>query len=152
MRVLGIAVSVSNWKSTVGLVLLEGGTGDDETTVEVVDHFPVIGNDAEWAVHVANVATAVRGHVQSMDPDVVILRRADQAPHGRKSDGPKLRLMVEGGIVAACLDVTSDVQVRTGAECGKLLGIPKKELDAKAERITSKAHREAASAALSALV
>lgn len=151
MRVLGIAVRVNNWKSTVSLVLLEGDSGDDESTARVIEEFPVTGDDTEWAAHVGNVATAVRGHAKSMKPDVVIVRRADQAPQSRNSDGPKLRLMIEGGIVAACLDVTSDVRVHTGKECGKARDASKEDLDTRAGTLVAKAHSEAAAAALAAM-
>jgi hypothetical protein len=151
VRVLGIAVRVNKWKSTVSLVLLEGDGGDDESTARVIEEFPVTGDDAEWATHVGNVATAVRGHAKSMKPDVVIVRRADQAPQSRNSDGPKLRLMIEGGIVAACLDVTSDVRVHTGKECGKARDVSKDDLDTRAGTLVAKAHSEAAAAALAAM-
>lgn len=142
---------VNKWKSTVSLVLLEGDSGDDEATVRVIEEFLVTGDATEWAAHVGNVATAVRGHAKSMRPDVVIVRRADQAPQGRNSDGPKLRLMIEGGIVAACLDVASDVRVHTGKECGRARGATKEDLDARAGALVANAHREAAAAALAAL-
>ena len=148
---MGIAVRVNKWKSTVSLVLLEGDSGDDESTARVIEQFPVTGDDTKWAAHVGNVATAVRGHAKSMKPDVVIVRRADQAPQGRNSDGPKLRLMIEGGIVTACLDVTSDVRVHTGKECGRARDATKEDLDACAGALVAKAHREAAAAALAAM-
>lgn len=151
MRVLGIAVKVNKWKSTVSLVLLEGDSGDDESNARVIEEFPVTGDDTAWAAHVGNVATAVRGHAKSMKPDVVIVRRADQAPQGRNSDGPKLRLMIEGGVVAACLDVTSDVRVHTGKECGKARDASKDDLDTRASTLVAKAHSEAAAAALAAM-
>lgn len=52
----GIAVRVNKWKSTVSLVLLEGDSGDDESTARVIEEFPVTGDDTEWAAHVGNVA------------------------------------------------------------------------------------------------
>ncbi|CAM3333370.1 hypothetical protein OCAE111667_04040 [Occultella aeris] len=142
---------VSKWKSIVSLVLLEGDSGDDESTARVIEEFPVTGDDTEWAAHVGNVATAVRGHAKSMKPDVVIVRRADQAPQGRNSDGPKLRLMIEGGIVTACLDVTSDVRVYTGKECGKARDVSKDDLDTRSATLVAKAHLEAGAAALAAM-
>ena len=151
VKVLGIAVRDNNWKSAVSLVLLEGESGADESTANVIEQFAVTGDDTEWAAHVGNVATAVRGHAKSMQPDAVILRRADQAPQGRNSDGPKLRLMIEGGIVGACLDVTSNVRVRTGKECGKARDLSKDDLDSRAGTLVTKAHSEAAAAALSAM-
>lgn len=151
MRVLGIAVRVNKWKSTISLVLLEGYSGADESTASVIEQLLVTGDDTEWAAHVGNVAKAVRGHAMSMKPDAVIVRRADQAPQSRNSDGPKLRLMIEGGIVAACLDVTSDVRVRTGKECGRARDGSKDDLDKRAGTLVAKAHSEAAAAALAAM-
>lgn len=151
MRVLGITVRVNKWKSTISLVVLDGESGDDDSAAFVVEQLSVTGDDAAWAAHVGNVATAVRGHAKSMNPDAVIVRRADQAPRGRNSDGPKLRLMIEGGIVAACLDVTSDVRVLTGQECAKARGITKDDLDARAGGMASKIHAESAAAALAAI-
>lgn len=86
-----------------------------------------------------------------MMPQTVVLRRADQAPKGRNSDGPKLRLMIEGGIVAACLDVTDDVRVRSGKECASVRDTSKDDLDARARTLVASAHVEAAAAALAAL-
>lgn len=151
MRVLGIAVRVSKWKSTISLVLLEEGSGEDDPAATVVEQLTVTGDDAAWAAHVGNVAAAVRGHAKSMNPDAVIVRRADQAPRARNSDGPKLRLMIEGGIVAACLDVTPNVRVLTGQECAKARGITKDDLDARAEGMATKIHAESAAAALAAI-
>lgn len=151
MKVIGIAVRVNKGKSTASLVVLEGNPGDDETGVQMCDEFQVTGDDSEWATHVGGVAAAVRGHATSICPDVVIVRRADQAPQGRNSDGPKLRLMIEGGIVAACRDVTPEVRIRTGKDCGKARGTTKEDLDNRAGTIVGNAHREAAAAALSGL-
>ncbi len=149
MKVLGIAVRVNKGKSTASLVVLEGNPGDDETGVHVSDEFQVTGDDSEWAAHVGGVAAAVRGHATSICPDIVVVRRADQAPHGRNSDGPKLRLLIEGGIVAACRDVTPDVRVRTGKDCGKARSTTKEDLDMRAGTLAGTAHREAVAAALS---
>lgn len=151
MKVLGIAVRVNKWQSKVSLVLLEGVGGDDETTATMVEQLPVTENHEEWARHVGNVATAVRGHAKSMSPDVVVVRRADQSRQTRNSDGPKLRLMIEGGIVAACLEATSDVRVLNGQEGGKARDTTKEDLDTRAGSLVAKAHTEAAAAALAAL-
>lgn len=151
MKVLGIAVRVNKWKSTVSLVLLDGDSGADETTATLVENVTVAGDEEEWARHVGNAASAVRGHAKSMMPDVVVVRRADQAPRGRNSDGPKLRLMIEGGIVAACRDDIADVRVLNGKECGKARDTTKEDLDARAGSIVAKSFTEAAAAALSAL-
>lgn len=151
MKVLGIAVRVSNRKSTVRLVLLEGDGGADETTATLMETVTVTGDEEVWASHVGNAASTVRGHAKSIRPDVVVVRRADQAPQGRNSDGPKLRLMIEGGIVAACRDDISDVRVLNGRECGKARGTTKDDLDARAGSIVTKSFTEAAAAALSAL-
>lgn len=86
-----------------------------------------------------------------MNPDVVVLRRADQAPQGRNSDGPKLRLMIEGGIVTACMDVVSAVRVLTGKECGKARNLSKDDLDTRAGKLVAKSNAEAAAAALAAM-
>lgn len=151
MRALGIAVRVSKWKSTVSLVLLETTAHAEDSPVAVLEKLTVTDDAREWASHVGNVASAVRGHAKSMELDVVVVRRADQSPQGRNSDGPKLRLMIEGGIVAACLDVNSSVQVRTGHECGKACATTKESLDQRAELLSGKAYREACAAALSAV-
>lgn len=151
MRALGIAVRVNRWKSTVSLVLLEGDSGDDESTARLVEQVPVTGDEEQWARHVGNAASAVRGHAKSMRPELVVVRRADQAPRGRNSDGPKLRLMIEGGIVAVCLDVTSDVRVLNGKECGKSRDMSKENLDARAGNLVPNTYAEAAAAALAAL-
>lgn len=151
MEVLGIAVRVNKWKSTVGLVLLDGDSGADATTATLVEKVAVTGDEDEWARHVGNAASAVRGHAKSMRPDVVVVRRADQAPRGRNSDMPKLRLMIEGGIVAACLDDTPDVRVLNGKECAKARDTTKQDLDTRAGSLVPKTYAEAAAAALAAL-
>lgn len=152
MRALGIAVKVSKLRSTVRLVLIEGARGADETTASVVEQLSVAGDETDWATHVGNVAQAVRGHAKSMKADTIVVRRADQAPQGRNSDGPKIRLMIEGGIVAACLDVTHDVRITSGQECGKARDTTKVDLDGRAEAWLGRTHGEAAAAALSGLV
>ena len=150
MKVLGIAVRVSNMRSTTSLVLLEGTKGSEVGAV-VLDALQVTGGDTDWATHVGNIAQAVRGHVQSICPDAVIVRRADQAPHARNSDGPKVRLLIEGGVVAVCMDVTAEVRIRSGKECGKALSTTKDDLEDRAESLVDRRFAEAAAAALSAL-
>lgn len=59
--------------------------------------------------------------------------------------------MIEGGIIAACLDDTPDVRALNGKECGKARGTTKQDLDARAGSIMAKSHAEAAAAALAAL-
>ncbi|HCX86327.1 MAG TPA: hypothetical protein DHV14_14580 [Micrococcales bacterium] len=151
MRVLGIAVRVSSWKSTVSLTLLEAAAGGGRSAPTVVESVQVTEHDGDWAVHVGNVSKAVRGHMTSMRPDSVVVRRADQARQTRNSDGPKLRLMIEGGIIAASLDATGEVQVLTGQECAKACSTIKDDLDARAGRMVPNGYAEAAAAALAAL-
>lgn len=142
---------VNKLRSTVRLVLIEGEEGADETTATVVEHLSVTGDETDWATHVGNVAQAVRGHAKSMDPTTVVVRRADQAPQGRNSDGPKIRLLIEGGIAATCLDVTDDVRIISGQECGKARDTTKADLDSRSEAWLNRTYGEAAAAALSGL-
>jgi hypothetical protein len=151
MKVLGIAVRVSNRRSRVSLVLMEGEPGSDETTATVVEQLTVTGDEADWATHIGGIAKAVRGHAASMAPGMVVVRRADQARQTRNSDGPKMRLLIEGGIVASCLDVAPDVRVRNGQECAKACATSKSDLDTRVLGLVGTARAEAAAAALSGL-
>ena len=56
VKVLGIAVRVNRWKSTVSLVLLQGDSGDDELSATVLEQLPVTEDDGDWATHVGKVS------------------------------------------------------------------------------------------------
>lgn len=158
MRTLGLAVDLpSRGRRAVRAVLLADqlppGVAPSLADVQVELEFElptVVGSIVE---QVAELSKAVSGRLQSLRPDVVVLRRADQSKVTSNGDGPRMRLLVEGAVLAAARLENERTVLRNGKECGSAYGGGKDVVDADAATLVSKAALiEAAAAALSGLV
>jgi len=158
MRTLGLAVDLpARGRRAVRAVLLvdqlPAGVAPSLSDVQVELEFElptVVGSIVE---QVAELSKAVSGRLQSLRPDVVVLRRADQSMRPSNGDGPRMRLLVEGAVLAAARLEIERTVLRNGKECGAAYGGGKDAVDADAATLVSKKSLiEAAAAALSGLV
>lgn len=149
MNVLGFAVSVNDSKATALGVLVDDYSG----LVAVVDKFNFTNDGADLATRLYDMAEAVRTLVDSLKPDRVIVRRADFPPRGSRADGPKVRLLFEGAIVAAARHKCAQTHLGTGQDLGVWCGSDKTtvESDAKGLVKTSGLAQKYAVAAAAAL-
>lgn len=148
-RVLGVSVSPKARTSNAHLVLVER-LAAPTSTIQTVTTYVAKSQDEDLAIQISRIAKSVRGQVQSLRPELVVIRRADQGPIARNGEGPRLRLLIEGGIIAACADLNTKVILRSGNECVRASTMSKEELVALAKQLESVStpYLEAATAAL----
>lgn len=156
MRVLGLATKVSGTAITVSAVVLEGvisGGPLDLTSVVVSSSFEFKEDFGEdLASLLGTLAKKVSGRIRSIDPDVVVVRRADWNRNTGGQRGPRLRLLAEGAITGAAHEVVQATRIRTGKECGTDYGASKAQIDADASQVHGGKYSEATAAALCGLV
>lgn len=153
---MGLAVSVKGKRMTVAVVVLDDHSGlsggYDEGAVTVEDSFEVKGDQADLAVQLSDAATVISGRARSLQPDVVVVRRADMPPRPSNLEGPRLRLLLEGAVTAAAHAVVPTTMIRSGKDCGAAAGLSKDDLDNRARSVCGGGFTEAAAAALSGLI
>ncbi len=156
MRVLGLAVDIpASRRPALRAVLLEVQLPADGvpplTGVTVATTFEVPSVKEDLATQLHELSSAVTARVQTLMPDVVVVRRADVSPRGAsgRNEGPRLRLLAEGAIIAAARALVVVTHVRTGRECRLAYGARKEEVEADAATLVPRALVPAAAAALS---
>lgn len=158
MLALGIAVDMpSKGRPALRAVLLKDPLPatsvpklSDVSLVEVFE-VPTVVDDL--ATQLADLSQAVTGRVQSLKPDLIVVRRADQPPRATNQEGPRYRLLATGAVTAAARLLVPGTSLRTGKECALAYGNKKEALDADARTLVAKnQHIEAAAAALTGLV
>ena len=131
-------------------------TGDEAPTTDdvvVKDTFDVPSSDEDIATQLKELSDALRGRIRTLDPDTVVVRRADIPPRPTNQEGPRIRLMAEGAIIASARSLVEQTIVRTGKECGAAYGTTKSEVDASAAGLLATTKQiPAAAAALSGLM
>ena len=153
MRVAGIAVAMtSRGRPSTYLVVLDGLTG--RQVIETSDAFP--GDAVDLATQLHDTAEAIRSRLEGLSLARVVIRRADRPPKARDTEGPKLRLLMEGAVTSAARSVVVDTVIGTGAETGAWFGSNKRDLDAVAGQLVNQhglhtRYSDAVSAALAAL-
>jgi len=130
------------------------GAGQVPTLADVtVDpEFDLTTTESRWERMSGQFYTDVSGRVSTLQPDIVVVRRADFHRGRGNADGPRLRLVIEGAITAAAIGHVRNTHLRTGSECARLYGQDKDVMDAHGkDLVTTKSRAEAAAAALSGL-
>lgn len=131
MRVAGIAVKMGvGRRPSARLAVVVDVAG---AAVDVVDEFT--SDDAELSTQLHDLAEAVGSRLTGLAVDRVVLRRADQSPVPRSSEGPRVRLLAEGAIVSAARAVVVDTRVATGQDAGRWYGSNKAGVDADARQL-----------------
>lgn len=152
---MGLAVSVNGNRTTVAAVLLndDASPGDpfDQSRITVEDSFEIKADQLNRAVQLGDAAANVSGRLRSLQPDVVVVRRADRPVKPSNQEGPRLRLLMEGAITAAAHQVIADTRLRNGKDCGAAYRVSKDVLDAEASALHGGKFKEATAAALSGI-
>ena len=157
MRSLGLTVAVPTpARPVVRAVLLDDGLPTSQTptlaNVTVVDEFDLTTTHADWARLCSQYSVDVSARVSTLTPDVVVVRRADFHRNRGNSDGPRLRLAVEGAVSAAAFAHVANTHLRMGVTCADRYGSDKDAMDLDGRSLVGRANRaEAAGAALSGL-
>lgn len=151
--VIGLAVAMQgDSKATVYGIVLAGGSGSPG----VIDKFEITNDDADLATRLYDMAESVRTRVDSLGPEVVVIRRADFAQMPRRGDAPKIRLLAEGALASAARSRCEETFLATGKDLGTWCGTDKATVESeaksllKATKIAQK-YAVAAAAALGAL-
>lgn len=158
MRVLGIAVDLpSRQRAVLRAVLLVDTLGltdrPDAADITVVESFSIPTDEAEWVGQCRILARDIGGRIDTLEPDVVIVRRADRPARASNEEGPRLRLMATGAVLGAASNLVRETFLRNGKECGATFGGKKDDVDSAAVGLgVGKEFVEAAAAAWSGLV
>lgn len=155
MRVLGLAIAVTNKRSTMRVVLLDDHCDrSDEPKLESITveaSFEIKSDQVELGVQLGEMAESISGRVRSLKPDLVVVRRADRPMKPSNKEGPRIRLLVEGAIAGAAYQVVHATVIRSGKDCGAAYGKDKAGLDADSAALLGNKYLEATAAALSGL-
>lgn len=138
--------------SVVVLKDVGGPTGPlDLTQVTVETVFDINSGVGETAVQLGDCAKNLLGRLQSLQPEAVVVRRADLSAKARNTEGPRFRLLMEGALTGAAQQIVPNTVIRNGKDCGTAYGSSKADLDGDAESVKGGKYKEAAAAALSEL-
>ncbi|SEQ78857.1 hypothetical protein SAMN05444745_1116 [Arthrobacter sp. OV608] len=158
MRALGLCIDIpASKKPTVRAVVLQDSLPADQvpTLSDVIpaDCFEVVSTSSDLAGQLKELSAAITGRIESLRPDIVVVRRADRPPKASNQDGPRFRLMSEGAVAAAARMLVGKTTIRTGKECGRAYGTSKSDVEVDAATLVAKRQLfPAAAAALCGLV
>jgi hypothetical protein len=127
---------------------------DDASGAPVVAKTEDIPSAAVDIVEQLNHAgKTVESRLQGLKVDRVVIRRADFSKKVRNTEGPRIRLLVEGAATAAARNVTEDTRLATGKDIADGCSMKKDELDDEAKQLIASAneHKKYADAAAAAL-
>jgi hypothetical protein len=154
MRAMGLAVAIlPSKRPALRVVVLDDVAGP-----------PQVVHCSEVLVAAEAVAGQLHFLARSVDSrargvgniDRVVVRRADTPPRATNAEGPKLRLLSEGAVIASVRDVVPAVDVGTGRDIGRWHSTNKDRVEAAARALLIAASEderyvEAAAAALAGL-
>lgn len=136
----------------VRVVVLDDSSG--APLVEKVEEIPSAAVDIVEQLH--HAAKTVESRLRGLQVDRVVVRRADFSQQQGKTEGPRLRLLVEGAATCAARTVVVDTRLGTGKDIAHWCSTHKDDLDVEAATLVSAAgehasYVEATAAALCAL-
>lgn len=158
MKALGLAIDIpSKKRPALRAVLLEDALEATARptldSISLVASFSVPTHVDDLASLLAELGKAATGRIQSLAPDIVVVRRADRPTRASNVEGRNIRLLATGAVTASARLSVENTHVRTGKECGAAYGSDKLSLDGDAKRFAEKADLVvAAAAALCGLV
>lgn len=151
---MGLAVAIPTMKRpTLRAAVVDDASG----TPIVVECFDIPAADESLAAQLHSLGKAIDSRVRGAGQiHRVVVRRADVPPRPSKAEGPKLRLLAEGAIIAAVRDVVPATDVGTGKDIGRWYGTGKESADGAAVTALRSAGKdgkyvEAAAAALAGI-
>ena len=122
---------------------------DDQMVVE--ETFELVPRGDTLADRLGDLGAAFANRVDGLNPDAVVVRRAEQTARPSKKEGPKQRLLAEGALVYAAASVGARVVLLTGQSLAQKSGTTKREMDAAAESLESGMYKGSVAAAMSIL-
>lgn len=152
MLALGLTVDLpSRGRPALRAVLLGDNHPQSATPtlpdISLVGTFDVPTIEEDWATQLKDIAEAVTARMQTLRPDIVVVRRADQGRQASNGDGPRIRLLATGAVTAAARILVPRTTLRTGKECGSAYGGSKEDVDGAAQTLVSAARQVPAAAA-----
>lgn len=141
VRAMGLAVTIlTNRRPALRVVLVDDASG----TPSIVDCSDIPASAESLAAQLHTLARAIDSRARGAGQvDRVVVRRADNPPRASNNEGPKLRLLAEGAVIAAIRDVVPVVDVGTGRDIGRWCGSNKEGADTAASNLLSAAGRDA---------
>jgi hypothetical protein len=157
MRALGLTIDMpAKNRPALRAVLLSDPHPVDTTPsladMTVVTTFELPTADEDRAKQLKDLAETVSGRIRTLNPDIVVVRRADRPQRASNQEGPRIRLMATGAIAAAARLLVPRTSIRDGKQCGEAYGANKAKIDADASTLVPERLQEAAAAALAGLV
>lgn len=150
--VLGVRVAIKRIKGTripVARVSEVTKGQDDEILIgSTFEHVPRGDSTAEI---VGDLGMVFASRVGGLNPDVVVVRRAERTQGLSRREGPKLRLLAEGAVVHAAASVGVRVVLLSGQELAQKAGTNKQAMDDAAESLAPEKYKESVAAAMSIL-
>jgi hypothetical protein len=152
MRVAGLAVDIpTQGRPRFHFVVLDDASG----LTELVSHESHPSQDVDLATQLFNASEQVKSRLSAFSVDRVVVRRADRPMKANNSEGPRVRLLLEGAIVGTARSVTANTRLGTGKDLGGWYGSNKARLDADARAFVTQlglrvVYVESAAAALAA--
>src|SRR3954452_19279069 len=147
MRAIGIEINYV-LRSPVALTCVVEDSGAGPCLLESFD----LGTAAmSLPGRILDLARQLERQLARLAPDVVVVRRADTAPTGRRAGAVKERMFIEGALTLAVQQTGTRIEVRSGRDVGVLQGVSKQEAEAMGADLDPE-RAAAAAAALSALL
>lgn len=150
MITVGIAVAPSNGGLQIHCVVLDG----EEAAHAIRDAFDLRYGTEDLATTLRDASIALRSRVDSLQPNAVVIRRADQAARAATpTEASKVRLLVEGALAAGIRDTCDGTHLAPGAKLAAWGACDRAALDSKGEALVvaaghAKRFKEAAAAAI----
>ena len=122
---------------------------DDQLLVD--ETFELVPRGDSLADRLGDLGAVFANRVKGLNPDAVVVRRAEQTARPSNTDGPKERLLAEGALVYAAASVGVSVELLSGRDLAQKSGTDKQAMDDAAESLAPEMYRESVAAAMSIL-
>jgi hypothetical protein len=139
-------------RPSVRVVVLDDATG--APMVVKTEDIPSAAVDI--VEQLSHAGKTVESRLQGLQVDRVVVRRADFSKKARNTEGPRIRLLVEGAVTAAARNVNVETRLAPGKDIADGCSMKKDDLDAEAKQLIGSAgehkkYSEAAAATLAGL-
>ena len=150
-KVIGVRVRMKkihgNSCPTAEVAVLTG----TRKTADVVEEFVLAPQGADLAARIGDLGSAFANRVNGLNPDIVVVRRADRPAHSSNREGPRERLIAEGALVHAAVSCGKMVLLLSGRDLAARTKISKDSLDAEGAALGGGKYYESVAAALAVL-
>ena len=148
MASLGIRVHIDK-RPSVRAVLLDG----TRSTPVLIDSFTLTTNETSIVEQVHDLSSALGSRLDGLNQvDDLVIRRADMSKRARNTEGPRTRLLVEGGLIRVCRKRVAGTVCASARDLAQTCGSNKADMDSQGKQIIAgNKYFEAAAAAWSIL-